>query len=61
MISMIAIGVSFVAFDQTKMSKNAGDSVQAQVVLLEKQSWDEWKNKKALVSNLSDGGLFECP
>ncbi len=47
MILMIAIGVSSVAFGQTKMSKNADNSVQAQVVALEKQSWEEWKNKNS--------------
>jgi hypothetical protein len=40
---MIAIGVSSVAFGQTKMSKDS--KVEAQIIALEKQSWEEWKNK----------------
>ncbi len=44
-ILMIAIGVSSVAFGQTKMSKDS--KVEAQVVALEKQSWQEWKNKNS--------------
>ncbi len=42
-ILMIAIGVSSVAFGQTKMSKDS--KVEAQIIALEKQSWEEWKNK----------------
>lgn len=47
MVLMIAIGVSSVALGQTKMSKNADNSVQTQVVALEKQSWEEWKKKNS--------------
>ncbi len=49
MILMIAIGVSSVAFGQTKMSKD--NSVKTQLIALEKQSWEEWKNK--------NGGFFQ--
>ena len=49
MILMIAIGVSSVAFGQTKMSKES--KVEAQLIALEKQSWEEWKNK--------NGGFFQ--
>ena len=45
MILMIAIGVSSVAFGQTKMSKDS--KVEAQIIALEKQSWQEWKNKNS--------------
>ncbi len=45
MILMIAIGVSSVAYGQTKMSKDS--KVEAQVIALEKQSWQEWKNKNS--------------
>ncbi len=47
MILMIAIGVSSVAFGQTKMAKNGDNSAQAQIVALEKASWQEWKNKNS--------------
>ncbi|MEP6903122.1 MAG: hypothetical protein ABJA66_15325, partial [Actinomycetota bacterium] len=45
MILMIAIGVSSVAFGQTKMSKDS--KVEAQIVALEKAGWEAWKNKNA--------------
>ncbi len=45
MILMIAIGVSSVAFGQTKMSKD--NSVEAQIIALEKAGWEAWKNKDA--------------
>ncbi len=43
MILMIAIGVSSVAFGQTKMSKDS--KVEAQIIALEKAGWEAWKNK----------------
>ncbi len=43
MVLMIAIGVSSVAFGQTKMSKDS--KVEAKIIELEKQAWQEWKNK----------------
>ncbi len=43
MVLMIAIGVSSVAYGQTKMSKD--NKVETQLIALEKQSWEEWKNK----------------
>ena len=54
MILMIAVGVSSVAFGQTKMSKDS--KVEAQIVALEKQSWQEWKNKNSqwFQTNLSE-------
>ena len=39
MILMFAISVSSFASGQTKMSKQADNSVQAQIIALEKQSW----------------------
>ena len=46
-ILIIAVGVSSVAFGQTKMAKNGDNSAQAQIVALEKASWQEWKNKNS--------------
>jgi len=43
MILMIAIGISSVAYGQMKMSKDS--KVEAQIIALEKASWEEWKNK----------------
>ncbi len=43
MILMIAIGVSSFAYGQAKMAKDS--KVEAQIIALEKQSWQEWKNK----------------
>ena len=45
MILVIAIGVSSVAFGQTKMSKDS--KVEAQVIALERAGWEAWKNKDA--------------
>ena len=45
MILMIAIGVSSVAYGQTKMSKDS--KVEAQIIALEKAGWEAWKNKNA--------------
>jgi len=42
-ILMIAIGVSSVASGQMKMSKHS--KVEAQIIALEKQAWQEWSNK----------------
>ena len=57
MILMIVIGVSPVAFGQTKMSKDS--KVEAQIVALEKASWEEWKNKNGgwFQTNLADDAL----
>ncbi len=45
MILMIAIGVSSVAYGQTKMSKDS--EVEAQIIALEKAGWEAWKNKNS--------------
>lgn len=42
-IMVIAIAASSIALGQTKMSKD--DTVEAQVIALEKASWEAWKNK----------------
>lgn len=47
MILMIAIGSSSVAFGQTKISKNTNNSVEPQIIALEKAGWEAWKNKNA--------------
>ena len=46
---VIAIAASSAAFGQAKMSKDS--KVEAQVIAMEKQSWQEWKNK--------NGGWFQ--
>ncbi len=60
MIMAIAIAASSAAFGQTKMSKDTSNSVEAQIIALEKQSWTEWKNKnRNFVQNfLSDEAFF---
>lgn len=58
MILMIAIGVSSVAHGQTKMSKET--KVEAEIIELEKQAWQEWKNKNtSFVQNyLADDAFY---
>ena len=48
MLLVIAIAASSVAFGQMKSKAN---SVEARLIALEKQSWEEWKNK--------NGGFFQ--
>jgi hypothetical protein len=57
MILMIAIGVSSVAFGQTKMSKDS--KVETQLIALEKAGWEAWKNKDTafIQGVITDGGL----
>ncbi len=57
MILMIAIGVSSVAYGQTKMSKD--NSVETQIIALEKAGWEAWKNKDAkwFQANQTDDAL----
>lgn len=59
MILMIAIGVSSVALGQTKMSKNTNNSVETQIIALEKAGWEAWKNKDAkwFQTNQADDAL----
>ena len=47
MILMIAIAVSIIALGQTKKSNATNNSVEAQIIALEKASWEAWKNKDA--------------
>ncbi len=60
MILMIAIGVSSVAFGQTKMSNDKNSSVETQIIALEKQAWQEWSNKNtSFVQNfLADDAFY---
>ena len=57
MILMIAIGVSSIAFGQTKMSNDS--KVEAQIIALEKAGWEAWKNKDAkwFQTNQTDDAL----
>lgn len=58
MILMIAVGVSSVAYGQSKMSKDA--KIEAEIIALEKQAWEEWKNKNvSFVKNyVADDALY---
>ena len=60
MILMIAIGVSSVAFGQMKKSKDTNNSVETQIIALEKQAWEEWKNgnKKFVEGFVADDAFF---
>jgi ketol-acid reductoisomerase len=57
MILMIAIAASTAALGQAKMSKDS--KVESMVIAMEKQSWQEWKNKNAtwFQTNLSEDFL----
>ena len=52
-----AIAVSSAIFDQMKSADN---SVESQIIKMEKQAWEEWKNKnRVFVQNhLSDDAFF---
>jgi hypothetical protein len=60
MILMISIGVSSIALGQTKMSKDKNNSVETQVIALEKAGWEAWKNKNGgwFQTNLTDDYLL---
>ena len=60
MIMVIAIAASPIAFGQTKMSKDKGNSVETQIIALEKQGWEAWKNKNIswFQTNLTEDALF---
>ena len=45
MILMIAIGISSIAFGQTKTSEDS--KVEAEIIASEKAGWEAWKNKDA--------------
>ena len=59
-IMVIAIAASPIAFGQTKMSKDTGNSVETQIIALEKQGWEAWKNKNGswFQTNLTEDALF---
>jgi hypothetical protein len=44
-VMAIAIAASFVTLGQTKTPKNNNNSVEAQLIALEKQAWEAWKNR----------------
>lgn len=44
-VMMIAIAASFITLGQTKTPKNNNNSVEAQLIALEKQAWEAWKNR----------------
>ncbi len=50
-IMAIAIAASSAAFGQTKMSKDKNNSVETQIITMEKAGWEAWKNK--------NGGWFQ--
>jgi hypothetical protein len=60
MIMVIAIAALPTAFGQTKMSTDKGNSVETQIIALEKQGWEAWKNKDGswFQTNLMDDALF---
>ena len=59
MLMVMVIVASPAVFSQMK-SKEAGSSVESQIIKMEKQAWEEWKNKnRAFVQNyLSDDAFF---
>lgn len=59
MILMISIGISSVALGQTKTSKDKNNSVERQILALEKAGWEAWKNKDAawFQTNQADDAL----
>ncbi|MEO7659058.1 MAG: nuclear transport factor 2 family protein, partial [Pyrinomonadaceae bacterium] len=60
MVMVIALAASSIAFGQTKMSKDKGNSVETQIIALEKQGWEAWKNKNSswFQANLTEDALF---
>lgn len=60
LIMVIAIAASLTAFGQTKTSKDKGNSVETQIIALEKSGWEAWKNKNSswFETNLTDDALF---
>ncbi len=59
MIMMIAIAASSVAFGQTKTAKDTNNSVETQIITLEKAGWEAWKNKNTswFQTNLTEDAL----
>lgn len=60
MVMVIAIAASAIAFGQTKMSKEKSNSVETQIIALEKQGWEAWKNRNSswFQTNLTEDALF---
>ena len=59
-IIVIAIAASPIAFGQTKRSRVTDNSVETQIIALEKQGWEAWKNKNSswFQTNLTEDALF---
>jgi len=57
---VIAIAASSAAFGQTKMSKEENNSVETQIITMEKAGWEAWKNKNGgwFQTNLTDDYLL---
>ncbi len=57
---VIAIAASSAAFGQTKMSKDKNNSVETQIITMEKAGWEAWKNKNGgwFQTNLTDDYLL---
>ena len=47
MLLMIAIAASSAALPQAKMAKDANKSLETQLIALETQGWEAWKNKNS--------------
>lgn len=59
LLAIIAFVASSAAFGQAKTSKDADNSVEAQITKMEKQSWEEWKNKNnSFVQNFLTNEAF---
>lgn len=60
MIIVLAIAASSAAFAQTKISKDAKNSVETQIIVLEKASWEAFKNKNGswFQNNLANDYTF---
>ncbi|HSK70531.1 MAG TPA: nuclear transport factor 2 family protein [Pyrinomonadaceae bacterium] len=57
---IIAIAATSVTFGQMKKVNDTNNSVETRIIALEKQAWEEWRNKnRAFVQNyLSDDAFF---
>ncbi len=58
-LMVITIAASSAAFGQTKTSKDKNNSVEAQIIALEKAGWEAWKNKDSAwyQTNLAEDAL----
>ena len=60
MVLMIAIAASSAALPQAKMAKDANKSLETQLIALETQGWEAWKNKNSswYQTNLTENYLL---